>query len=85
MLRIRDVHIVSERAPSEWRGIDQHGTRVRLCFDKGAVLIVHGNTRCDVVCYRRVAPEDADSITYEQLCAALNGIVDLPLVGEGLG
>jgi hypothetical protein len=84
MLRIEDVRRTSDRAPSEWCGVDQHGTRVRLSYSHGAVMIIHGNTvsRADVVCFRRLAPLDCDFITYEQLRAALEGVVDLPRAGR---
>lgn len=80
MLRIHDVRQTSEGSPSEWCGLDQHGTGVRLSYRQGAVMIVHGSSisRADIVCYRRLAPVDRDSITYEELRAALQGVVELP-------
>jgi hypothetical protein len=80
MLRIRGIQQVSDGAPAEWRGVDQHGAPVRLRYDSGAVTVLHGESpdRSDVVCYRRLAPPEDSSISYAQLRAALDGIVDLP-------
>lgn len=87
MLQVHDVRQTSERAPSEWCGFDQHGTRVRLSYRQGAVMIVHGSSisRADIVCYRRLAPMDRDFITYEELRAALQGVVELPRADPPVG
>jgi hypothetical protein len=80
MLRLRDVHQVSERAPSEWRGLDHKGVPVRICYQDGALTVTHGDNpdRCEVVCYRRLGPSGDDYVTYAEVYLALIGLVDLP-------
>jgi hypothetical protein len=80
MLELREIVLVSPKSPSEWRGLDSHGTRVDIRYRDGALSITHGNDPANarVVCFRMLGPSNDSFMTYAQLRLEVDGILDLP-------